>query len=400
MPLRDALSKRGLIMARVYGYSDALAQGEIESHGGNVYRLAEELGLDVSEIKDFSASINPLGIPKSSMAAIRDNIPYIVHYPDPDTRMLCQAISEHHGIEPPTILCANGSNELFYLIIRALRPESVLTLAPTFSEYVRAFETFGGDRFDDRQIKRVFLKEEDHFVIDVDVLITAMAGGMELQRARRSPILNSPDLVFLCNPNNPTASMLSREEVLKIADAAKQLRCHLVVDEAFIDFCPEHSVIGEVSKNPYLIVIRSLTKFYGLAGLRVGYGVFHQDLIGKIKRFKEPWTVNTLAQVAAISALKDTAYTQQTMRLMEEEKTVLEDGFRALKIRYYPSAVNFYLLRFDPTIDVVNRLKKQGIMVRDCSNFIGLSKGYVRVAVKSNRDNMRLLKELARICLA
>ncbi len=387
-------------MPGVYGYSDASNPIETDAHGGNVYRLAEELGVDISEIKDFSASINPLGVPKSSMAAIKDNIPYIVNYPDPDTKLLCQAIAEHHGLDPSTILCANGSNELFYLIIRSLRPESILTLAPTFSEYVRAFEVFLGDNLDDSRLKKAFLKEENKFVVDVETFINVMSGGMELQKAIKSPVLNSPDIVFLCNPNNPTASMLSREEVIKIANAARELRCYLVVDEAFIDFCPEHSVIREVSKNPYLIVIRSLTKFYALAGLRVGYGVFHQNLIGKLKRSKEPWTVNTLAQVAAIAALRDNTYAQQTMKLMEEEKTVLEDGFRALKIRYYPSAVNFYLLRFDPALDVVNRLRQQGIMVRDCSNFTGLGKGYVRVAVKSNRDNMRLLKELAKICLA
>ncbi len=386
-------------MSPVYGYPDPTSNKVLQEHGGNVYALAEELGIDISDIIDFSASINPLGVPKSAATAIKKNIPYLVNYPDPEAKVLTNEIAMSLKIDPELILCGNGSTELFYLLMRTLSPESILTPIPSFSEYAKAFRIYKGDAFKKEDLKYFVLQEADSFQMDVDAFIKAMAADQSIEIVRKTPMLASPDMVFLCNPNNPTASMLSRQEVLRIADAARDLRCYLVVDEAFIDFCPEYSVASEVESNPHLIVIRSLTKFYALAGLRIGYGIFHPKLMSRIRRCKEPWTVNTMAQVAAIAALGDRAYAQQTFRVMAEEKTVLEDGFRALKIRYFPSAVNFYLLRFAEDEDIINPLRERAIMVRDCANFEGLKKGYVRVAVKSNRDNMRLLKELLRLCV-
>lgn len=386
-------------MSPVYGYSNNLTARPSEAHGGNVYRLAEELGLEVSEIIDFSASINPLGVPKSVVSAIKDNIPFLVNYPDPDAKELSMAIARHLEISSDYVLCGNGSTEIFYLLTRALTPESIMLTTPTFSEYQKAFEVYLGSSFDKSRVLYFPLIEANNFLIDPGEFIRAMAGGKDIATVRNSPLINTPDMVFLCNPNNPTASMLSKTEVLKVAEAAQQLRCYLVVDEAFIDFCPEHSVAKEVVRNPYLIVVRSLTKFYALAGLRLGYAIVNPKLMPKIRQFKEPWTVNTLAQVAGIAALNDRGYAQQTLKLIETEKVVLEDGFKALKIKYYPSAVNFYLIKLDNAQEVLQSLRQKGILLRDCSNFTGLGKGYLRVAVKSNKDNMRLLKELVRLCV-
>ncbi|MCX8070663.1 MAG: threonine-phosphate decarboxylase CobD [Thermodesulfovibrionales bacterium] len=383
-------------MPEVYGYKNTI-ESKIEIHGGNIYRLAEELGVDESSIIDFSASINPLGIPKGSFSAIKDNLLYLKNYPDPDTTRLRKEIADVQNIDRDTIICGNGSTELIYLIIRALRPEKMLIPVPTFSEYQRAFESIIKDNNPSASIDNFVLWERDNFTINVDEFIKAMTGGMDLQNARKSLMLVTPDLVFLCNPNNPTGNVLSKSDILKIADAAKTMKCYLVVDEAFIDYCDEHSVIREVSNNPYLIVIRSMTKFYALSGLRVGYGVFHTSLINQIKRYKEPWTVNTLAQVAAIGALRDKTYITQTFKTLEEGRLTIEDGFSLLKIKYYPSSTNFYLFRFTNDVNLPQYLRTKGILVRDCSNFIGLDSSYIRIAVKDNRDNMRLLKEIARI---
>ncbi|MBI5212104.1 MAG: threonine-phosphate decarboxylase [Nitrospirae bacterium] len=360
-------------------------------HGGNIYRLAEELNIDEREIIDFSASINPLGAPKDVLSAIKEKSRHLFNYPDPDAEHLTQAIAQHIGISPQSIICGNGSTELIYLVVRALKPEKVLIPAPTFSEYERAVG-------DPKKVEYFILWEKNKFDLNIDKFIAAMSGSSS-SATYKSSLTTSVDVAFLCNPNNPTGRLLKKEDVLKIANAAKDLRCYLVVDEAFIDFLPYESVIKEVENNPYLIVLRSMTKFYALSGLRVGYCAAHKSVLNIIKEYKEPWTVNTLAQAAGTAALDDKPYRDETFKVMRSEKKTLEDGFRVLKITYFQSSANFYLLKFDNAQEIISRLRSKGIMVRDCSNFMGLDNSYIRVAVKSNKDNMRLLKELANLCV-
>lgn len=361
-------------------------------HGGNIYRLAEELNVDEREIIDFSASINPLGVPKGVLSAIKEKGKHLFNYPDPDAKRLTRTIAQHLGMDPQSIICGNGSTELIYLIVRALRPEKVLIPAPTFSEYERAVNN-------PKKIAYFFLWEKNSFDIDTDKFIAAISES-DSQENPKSPLTTSSiDMAFLCNPNNPTGRLLKKEDVLKIANAAKGLKCYLVVDEAFIDFLPYESIIREVENNPYLIVLISMTKFYALSGLRVGYCAAHRSVLDIIKEYKEPWTVNTLAQAAGTAALNDKPYRDETFKVIRSEKKTLEDGFKVLKITYFQSFANFYLLKFDNAQEIISRLRSKGIMVRDCSNFIGLDNSYIRVAVKSNKDNMRLLKELANLCM-
>lgn len=358
-------------------------------HGGNIYRAAGQLGVKEFEIIDFSASINPLGVPKSVMAGIKDAMKFLYNYPDPDAKQFTLALARHFSVNPESILCGNGSTELIYLVIRALNPKRILVPAPTFSEY----ELAAGDG---RDIVHFDLHAKGDFVFNPDAFIAAMAGGAN-STSYKTALTTSVDMAFLCNPNNPTGGMMRKSDMLKIADAARDLKCHLVIDEAFIDFTPDESLINEVEDNPYIIVLRSLTKFYALSGLRVGYGVFPLTLIDTMRKHKEPWTVSTLAQVAGIASLKDEAYKADTFKIIKTEKKTLEDGFRLLRIPYFPSAANFYLIQLDKAQDVINSLYEKGILIRDCSNFRKLGGSYARVAVKSNRDNMRLLKELANI---
>ncbi|MBF0507057.1 MAG: threonine-phosphate decarboxylase [Nitrospirae bacterium] len=356
-------------------------------HGGNIYRAAVQLGVNEAEIIDFSASINPLGVPKSVMAAIKDEMRFLYNYPDPDAKQFTLALARNFAVDPESILCGNGSTELIYLVVRALNPQRVLVTAPTFSEY----ELAAGDR---RDIIHFKLHAKDDFAFNSEAFITAMAGG-ENSTSYKMALTTSVDMAFLCNPNNPTGSIIRKSDMMKIAEAARDLKCHLVIDEAFIDFTPEESMINEVEENPYIIVLRSLTKFYALSGLRVGYGVFPLKLIDTMRKHKEPWTVNTLAQVAGIASLKDESYKADTFKIIKTEKKTLEDGFRLLEIPYFPSAANFFLIQLDKAQDVINSLFEKGILLRDCSNFRNLGGAYARIAVKSNRDNMRLLKELA-----
>ena len=290
-------------------------------------------------------------------------------------------------MDPDSIICGNGSTELIYLIIRALKPEKVLIPAPTFSEYERALN-------DPQKVRCLVLWETNGFEIDPDKFISAMSGN-DSSASYKTSLTTSVDMAFLCNPNNPTGRLLPRASVIKIAEAARDLKCFLVVDEAFIDFSPGGSVVKEVENNPYLIVLRSMTKFYALTGLRVGYGIVPPTVLDVIKAHKEPWTVNTLAQMTGIAALNDISYRDETYRFIRNEKKTLEDGFRLLNIQFYPSAANYYLIKLVQAQRIMASLRVKGILLRDCSDFIGLDGTYIRVAVKSNKDNMRLLTELA-----
>lgn len=371
---------------------------KLEPHGGNIYRFMEERTIKMDDIIDFSASINPLGVPKSVIEKVKDNIKYLYHYPDPDTKQLTQAIGKHLGIDPQSIICGNGSTELIYLIVRALKPEKVLIPIPTFSEYERAFKGLHPEKNIKEKISYLILWEKNGFEINPEKFIAAMSGN-DSSATYKSSLTTSVDMAFLCNPNNPPGGLMKKEDVLKIVEAAKNLKCYLVVDEAFIDFIPEESMIKEAQNNPYLIVLRSMTKFYALSGMRIGYGVFPSTILDTIRKHKEPWTVNTLAQLAGITALNDAAYNSQTFKVIRSEKKTLEDGFKVLGITYFPSSANFYLIKHDNAQKIITALRNKGIMVRDCSNFMGLDGSYMRVAVKSNKENMKLLKELAYLCL-
>ena len=353
-----------------------------ECHGGNIYLLASCLGMAENGIIDFSASINPLGVPVSVRSAIKENLECLFNYPDPDTKRLRLKIAEHVGIDADSIVCGNGSTELIYLIARALRPTNVLIPAPTFSEYKRACTRSPGVSIAWHELKRGVC-----FDIDPEALMRAMAGENSL-----SPPC---DMVFLCNPNNPTGRLIKIDDMLRIAGAAARFKCMLVVDAAFVDFCPDASVIDEVKNNPYLVVLRSLTKIYALSGLRIGYAVLPSSLLGTVKEAKEPWTVNTLAQIAGVAALDDAAYKTETFRVIEEEKQSLEAGFARLRITYLPSSANYYLLQMKKAQEVISCLRMKGILARDCSNFPGLDGTYIRVAVKSKKDNVKFLREIA-----
>ncbi|MDP2277901.1 MAG: threonine-phosphate decarboxylase CobD [Nitrospirota bacterium] len=360
-----------------------------ETHGGNIYALSEKLRLNEKNIIDFSASINPLGIPESVNSAIKDNIKYLYNYPDPDAKRLRSQLAKHHKINPESIICGNGSTEMIYLVARALRPERVLIPAPTFSEYERACRISY-----ELRVMSYELREDNNYDIVTNDFIAHMKGDINSKLQTPNSKLKC-DMAFLCNPNNPTGRVLKKADVIKIADASRKLKCYLVVDEAFIDFVPEESVIKEVEKNPYLIVLRSLTKFYALSGLRIGYGVFPLNITETIKEHKEPWTVNTLAQTVGTAAFNDIAYKKKTFRVIKQEKDFMEKEFKRLEISYIPSQANYYLLRINHAKEIISALRNKGILVRDCSNFKGLDGEYIRIAVKSRKDNMRLLKELS-----
>lgn len=340
-------------------------------HGGRFFKAVRESG--GAEIIDFSASINPLGISKAALKAAKNALSLAVNYPDPAGEGFIDELAAHYNIPTECLIAANGSTELIYLIPRAFRPKSVLLHTPAFSEYERACNAAGA------KVSAVY--------------------GLSFNKNKFLNAISKtkPEMVFLCNPNNPTGELLAPDDILEIAALARKKHSLLVLDEAFVDFCPGGSLmLPEAFKNTNLIVLRSLTKFHALAGLRIGFAACHPALREKLLAFKEPWTVNVAAQAAAIASLGDSDYARKTRELIAREKSYIESRLRKASIPFSPSAVNYYLVKMKRHRAFVKKAFGMSILLRDCSNFRGLAPakdyGYIRFAVRKRNENRKLMK--------
>ena len=344
-------------------------------HGGNIYHYSRKYGIPASEFLDFSASINPLGPSASAMAALKGAIGELINYPDPTAGTLMSALSGRLSVPVGSLLPGNGSTELIYLLPRALRPVRALLPVPSFSEYERALKLAGCG------VSCFPLRERDGFVPDM---------------ARLTNALKDMDMLVLCNPNNPTGVLLGREVVFDIIGAARKAGVFTVVDEAFIEYAPGFSIAAEASRMKGVAVLRNFTKFHGMPGLRAGYLVAHPSVVEKISKSKEPWSMNTLAERAATAALADDTYAEKSMALVEREKAYLYRGLKGIPgMEPYPPTVNFVFAKVTKggvtAATLTESLAERGVLVRDCSNFWGLDKCFIRVAVKKRADNRALL---------
>jgi threonine-phosphate decarboxylase len=351
----------------------------LSGHGGNIKQICDKYGINPDEIIDFSASINPLGCPDVVRKAVSEQFNDILHYPDSQCTDLRKTIAEKVPCNESNIIVGNGSNELFYLIPRALRPEKGVLLQPTFAEF--------NDAFCNSNIEVIEIINDDK---DFPVINTNISRLKSVKDC----------MVFLCNPNNPTGQLTRREDIIELVnDNPKRL---IVIDEAFMDFVEDdekYSVIRDAPLMDNLIVVRSLTKFYGFPGLRLGYLVANESIVNKLMRYKEPWTVNTIAQVAGMAAINDEAFATNTRQYVSGEKTFLYDGLKIIKdIHPFQPTVNFILVRIEDSgitsSEIQNLLLKSNILIRDCSNFVGLDENYFRVAVKTREENRKLLSAL------
>lgn len=347
-------------------------------HGGNIYHYARKFGIPEADFLDFSASINPLGPSPMAVKALREAVPSLVNYPDPASGTLVSAISGRFGIPADAILPGNGSTELIYLLPRALKPARALLPVPSFSDYERALKLAGCG------VTHFPLRAAEGFVPDTDRLTASLPGH---------------DMLFLCNPNNPTGVLLDRDALLHIFKAAKRSKTFVVLDEAFIEYAPGSSVLEYAARHKGVAVLRNFTKFYGMPGLRGGWLAAHPDAVKRLAASREPWSVNTLAGRAAAASLADRAYEEKSLALVEKEKAHL---FRELSripgISPYPPSVNFIFARLDyPGADadtLAEALASKGILIRSCSNFRGLDNRFVRVAVRRRADNRALVAAL------
>jgi threonine-phosphate decarboxylase len=297
-------------------------------HGGNINLASRKYNLPVHKLLDFSANINPLGPSPKSITAVMDNLSLINSYPDPDCRELKAVLASHLGVWEELLLMGNGAAELIYLLVRVLGVKKALIPVPTFSEYGLAVLSQGGE------VLNVTLDEKNRFSLPLDHLVKS---------------LDQVDLVFICNPNNPTGRLLDGKTVEYILDKAFSKGVMVLVDEAFMDFIPEKerfSVMKRVGDFPNLAVLYSLTKFFGIPGLRLGAIAASVKLIRRMNAAKDPWNVNVLAQVAGAAGLRDHDYMERTVRLVRQEKQFLfRDLNRLQGLQPLPGAANFFLVK-------------------------------------------------------
>lgn len=382
------------------------------AHGGNLAWAAAMAGCPPGAILDFSASISPLGPPNSAIEAIKSQLDNLKHYPDPDYSELRLALSHFHQIPPEWILPGNGSAELLSLVGRELAQlAATALLTPAFGDYYRALAAYDAKVLEfPLSLKPQEAGEVGEEITPLSTLSTPVA-TTEVPSATRwlpvsplslpFPLSNSPSQrygLLINNPHNPTGKLFSQEAILSYLEEYALV----VVDEAFMDFLPpdrEQSLINVVEKYSNLVILRSLTKFYSIPGLRLGYAIAHPDRLRCWKLWRDPWTVNTLAAVVAIAVLQDKEFQEQTWAWLPPARNQLFSGLASLSgLKPLPSTANFLLVESQSSCLRLQQklLKHHQILIRDCLSFPQLGDRYFRIAVRTFSENQRFLEAIAK----
>lgn len=353
---------------------------ERHGHGGDIWTAAELYGLDKNGFLDFSSNMNPLGPPESAERILREEWRReLARYPDPDCRELRSAIARLYRVPEEAVLAGNGAAELIDLAVRTLAPRTVGLLRPCFSEYAEAAEKAGASTVD------LPLREENGFLPDPED-----PGVIRGEAAS--------DILFFGHPNNPTGRLLPQAFIRRMLQTGKPL----ILDEAFIDFSGDEerfSLIREAPLTDKLLIVRSLTKFYTIPGLRLGFIVAHPDLIRRMKRLQVQWSVNALAQRIGIGMLGDRDFEDRTRAWLGTERPWLKERMEQLGLRVTDSDANYLLFRIPDEYgftvhDLQGAMGRRGILIRDASTFGHLHSQYGRTAVKLREDNVRLVQGL------
>ena len=354
-------------------------------HGGDIEAVSREYGIPVRELIDFSASINPFGPPQRVMDRLQResaDASLLARYPEPGYSQLRAALATRFSVPPECLVIANGSAALFGAIVRALDARSCLVPVPAFSEQQRALEAAGC------RIERFVLGAAGGFRLDAGALCEAIQA---LQ----------PAMCLLTNPHNPSGALTSAVEMARVVRAAADCDVQLVIDEAFMDYAPTETLTGDVTRAaPNLVVVRSLTKFYGMPALRVGYCVAAPHMASRIVAQLPEWPVTTLAANAAAEALRDDEYARRTLLTVTDDRQHLREQLADSGVATTQSAANFLLMRLpehgpDSTRLRAQLIRRAGVIVRDCRSFDGMADGrFVRVAVRSRLENERLVEAI------
>lgn len=347
-------------------------------HGGDWAGYEMEYG---APPLDFSVNISPIGMPEGARWAAATALDNAGRYPDPLCRALREKLAERYDVPGENIVCGNGASDLIWRLARTVKPKHALVLAPTFAEYQRALDAAGCDT------ARFALREEDRFAVPAE-LLDHIAPGL--------------DMLFLCNPNNPTGQRIDPALLAAVLRRCARTGTSLVVDECFLDFVEDgerYSLAGKLGEYSGLVVINAFTKTYAMAGLRLGYALCgDQDLAEKLLETGLPWAVSAVAQAAGVAALDDTGYMERVRSLLALQKARMTQCMEKLGLEVIPGEANFLLFR-SGVENLCQKLREKGVLLRDCANFAGLGPGWYRTAVRGSEENGAFLRALGEVLM-
>lgn len=344
-------------------------------HGGDWAGFEREFG---ASPLDFSANVSPLGLPEGVRRAAVQALETADRYPDPLCRALCEAIGAHEQLPPEYCLCGNGAADLIFRAVQAIIPKRAVLTAPTFSEYGAALKRVGCD------IVHWKLREEDEFRVTEGIL---------------DEITPEIDVLFLCEPNNPTGITTDTALLERICDRCQQTNTWLILDECFLDFVDEperHTQKHRLADMPRLLILRTFTKLYAMAGLRLGYCLSaNEALLEAMRAAGAPWAVSGIAQAAGLAALEEKEYVERVCALTSSERQHMKERLSDLGLTVIPGEAN-YLLFHGPE-GLVDALRQRGVLLRGCGNFAGLNKYWYRTAIRTAEENDQLIAVLREV---
>jgi threonine-phosphate decarboxylase len=356
------------------------------SHGGDVWSFSRKHNIPLEKVLDFSGPINFLGPSKKALEAVKQQSKLIRFYPDPNPAELREEIAKYvgHGVTEANVILGNGSIELIYMITEVFPCNFKAVIpVPSFTEYEKAVLRVHGET--------IFVQLPENFALETD-------------RIKRA-VTEDTRLLFICNPHSPSGTLYGRETVIDLLEFCSKKDVILSVDENYIEFAPrgeEATMAGYVKKYPNLYVIRSVTKFYGMPGIRFGYGIAAEPLIDKLQITRQPWSINTLAGYATLAAFNDKEFIENTKRTISKEKAKFAKMLNETDgLHVFSSETNFLLVKIlNPkftSTGLREEIAKEGMLIRDCSTFVGLDDSFFRVTVRSNADNAKLVNVLRKV---
>ena len=353
-------------------------------HGGDIYTNSVTM--------DYSANINPLGLPRGVREAILRTIDTCCCYPDSRNQRLRERIATFHRIEPEEVICGNGAADLIFQIVQARKPKEALLLAPSFAEYEQALHAVGC------KITYYDLKASNGFMLSLQELAKWLKwNGKEIQ------------MLFLCNPNNPTGLVVTKEEIEDLLIVCKEQGIFCVVDECFNEFLDEperYSILSQIQSRNYdhVFLLKAFTKIYAMAGIRLGYGICKNvSVLDQMNEIRQPWSVSSFAQAAGEAALLETGYVEETRALISAERAYLKEMLKNMGFCVFDSKANYIFFR-DTREEACKKeqllykeLLQKKVLIRSCSNYRGLDDTYYRICVKKRKENERFLAVLKSI---
>ena len=348
-------------------------------HGGDIY--SEKLAPNGKPFVDFSANINPLGIPQGVKKAIINSLDSCVNYPDAFCRELKEATGKFLGIPRDYLFFGNGAADVLFRLSLALKPKKALLLAPTFADYEKALRS-----------------------VDCEICYYNLPKGygFSVQQNILEQIVPGLDIVVICNPNNPTGLVCEEKLLEAVLDRCKEVGATLLIDECFMDFVPQefaYSFRAKLSKYKNLVILKAFTKTFAIPGVRLGYCMTsNKKLLAGLHEAGQDWNVSIMAQEAGKAAVLETEYLAKSYAYIQEQRENMQEALRKIVgVRVYPSLANYIFLQIADSQGVVEELKERGFLIRSCANYHNLGKDYYRIAVKKQNENKALIKALKEI---